>query len=258
MQDLNVTLVQIDQVWENKKANLKKYETIFESLEKTDLIILPEMFQTGFSMNVKELAELWKESDGITFLKKWADKLNSAFYTSIIIEENKNYYNRGVFVFPNGSIEVYDKRKSFGLGGEDKFFTAGLNEKIVHYKNWKINLQICYDLRFPELIRNRIVENGDAAYDLIIYVANWPEKRAQHWKTLLKARAIENQCYVIGVNRIGTDENQLNYSGDSNVNNPLGEDLIVSNPGNELVFKAVLSKKDLEEIRKILPFLKDR
>ncbi len=258
MQDLNVTLVQIDQVWENKKANLKKYEAIFENLEKTDLIVLPEMFQTGFSMNVKELSEFWEESEGISFLKMWAVKLNSAFYTSIIIEENNKHYNRGVFVFPNGSIEIYNKRKSFGLGGEDKFFTAGLNEKIVHYKSWKINLQICYDLRFPELIRNRIDENGDAAYDVIIYVANWPEKRSQHWKTLLKARAIENQCFVIGVNRVGKDDNQLNYSGDSNVTNPLGEDLIVSNPGNELVFKAVLSKKDLEEIRKTLPFLKDR
>jgi predicted amidohydrolase len=120
MQDLNVTLVQIDQVWENKKANLEKYQTIFEKLEKTDLVILPEMFQTGFSMNIHELAEKWKDSEAISFLKKWAAILNSAFYSSLIIEEDEKFYNRGVFVFPDGKTEYYDKRKSFGLGGEVK------------------------------------------------------------------------------------------------------------------------------------------
>ena len=209
MQDLSVTLIQIDQIWEDKKANFSKFENVFTKLDSTDLIVLPEMFHTGFSMNVKALSEKWEESEGLNFLKTWAKKLNSAFYTSLIIEENNHYRNRGVFVYPDEKVEYYDKRKSFGLGGEDRFFTAGIEEKIVEYKGWKINLQICYDLRFPELIRNRLYNSEEPAYDLLIYVANWPAKRILHWDALLKARAIENQCYVVGVNRVGVDGNGL-------------------------------------------------
>ena len=257
MQNLKVTLVQIDQIWENKQANIEKYEAIFKQLDRTDLIVLPEMFNTGFSMNVQVLAESWEHSEGVSFLKKWAINLDAAIYTSLIIEENKKFFNRGVFIFPNGNIEFYDKQKSFGLGGEDKFFTSGQKEKIVQYKNWKINLQICYDLRFPELIRNRIENDNEAAYDILLYVANWPEKRILHWNTLLKARAIENQCYVIGVNRIGNDENELVYSGDSNIISAVGVEFLKSTTGTEKVFNAVLSKNELNEIRKVLPFLKD-
>ena len=126
----------------------------------------------------------------------------------MIIKEKNNYYNRGVFVYPSGKVVKYDKRKSFGLGGEDKFYTVGETETIVKYKDWKINLQICYDLRFPEIARNHEI-NGIPKYDLLLYVANWPAKRSEHWKTLLKARAIENQSYVIGVNRVGVDKNEL-------------------------------------------------
>jgi predicted amidohydrolase len=222
MQDLNVTLVQIDQIWEDKQANLSKYHEVFSKLNSTDLIVLPEMFHTGFSMNVSELAEEWKKSSGLNILKNWATKLNSAFYTSLIIQDDKNFFNRGVFVFPDGSIEFYDKRKSFGLGGEDQFYKAGNQEKIVEYKGWKINLQICYDLRFPELIRNRLEKNHEPAYDVLIYVANWPEKRIAHWNALLKARAIENQCYVLAVNRVGKDGNNLVYSGNSSIINAVG------------------------------------
>lgn len=257
MQDLKVTIVQIDQAWENKQANLNKYQEIFEKLENTDLIVLPEMFNTGFSMNVDQLAEPWSNSSSLSFLQKWSSKLNAAIYTSLIIEENKKCYNRGVFIYPDGKIEFYDKRKSFGLAGEDKFFTAGKNEKIVSLKDWKINLQICYDLRFPELIRNRIDEEGQAVYDLLVYVANWPEKRASHWKTLLVARAIENQCYVVGVNRIGEDKNHLIYSGDSKIVSPLGVCLSDSNSGIEVINTIKLSKNELIETRKMLPFLKD-
>jgi predicted amidohydrolase len=257
MQDLNVTIVQIDQAWEDKQANLNKYQEIFEKLENTDLIVLPEMFNTGFSMNVDQLAEPWSNSTSLSFLQKWSSKLNAAIYTSLIIEENKKCYNRGVFIYPDGKIEFYDKRKSFGLAGEDKLFTAGKNEKIVSLKDWKINLQICYDLRFPELIRNRMEEATNAAYDLLLYVANWPEKRASHWKALLTARAIENQCYVVGVNRIGTDKNQLVYSGDSCIVNSLGINLTPLNPGIESIKTLKLSKNELIETRRMLPFLKD-
>jgi omega-amidase len=257
MQDLNVTLVQIDQIWEDKQANLSKYHEVFSKLNSTDLIVLPEMFHTGFSMNVSELAEEWKKSSGLNFLKNWATKLNSAFYTSLIIQDDKNFFNRGVFVFPDGSIEFYDKRKSFGLGGEDQFYKAGNQEKIVEYKGWKINLQICYDLRFPELIRNRLEKNHEPAYDVLIYVANWPEKRIAHWNALLRARAIENQCYVLAVNRVGKDGNNLVYSGNSSIIDALGENLAESNLEMETISTKNLSKNNLLEIRKNLPFLKD-
>ena len=257
MQDLNVTLVQIDQIWEDKQANLSKYHEVFSKLNSTDLIVLPEMFHTGFSMNVSELAEEWKKSSGLNILKNWATKLNSAFYTSLIIQDDKNFFNRGVFVFPDGSIEFYDKRKSFGLGGEDQFYKAGNQEKIVEYKGWKINLQICYDLRFPELIRNRLEKNHEPAYDVLIYVANWPEKRIAHWNALLKARAIENQCYVLAVNRVGKDGNNLVYSGNSSIINAVGENLAESRLEIESILTKNLSKNNLLEIRKNLPFLKD-
>ncbi len=257
MQDLIVTLVQIDQVWEDKKANFMKYEAFFSQLNETDLVILPEMFHTGFSMSVELLAEDWENSVGLDFLKKWAKQLNAAIYTSLIIRENTQYYNRGVFVYPDGNVKHYDKRKSFGLGSEDKFYTAGNKEVIVEWREWKINLQICYDLRFPELIRNRI-EIDSAAYDLLLYVANWPEKRITHWEALLCARAIENQCYVVGVNRVGIDGNNLSYNGGSLAVSPLGKKLLDFTNNHENIKQTGFSKDVLNEIRTQLPFLKDR
>jgi predicted amidohydrolase len=215
------------------------------------------MFHTGFSMNVGELAEDWEDSDGLTFLKNWANKLGSTIYTSLIIKEESNYYNRGVFVYPNGDVVKYDKRKSFGLGGEDKFYTAGNDEVIVELKGWKINLQICYDLRFPELVRNRILQESPA-YDIILYVANWPKKRISHWLALLHARAIENQCFVIGVNRQGIDGNNLEYSGDSIVFDALGERKKSAQDSGNQVISVLLNREDLNAIRSNLPFLKDR
>lgn len=258
MQDLNITLVQLDQIWEDKEANFSKYENVFNTIGSTDLIVLPEMFHTGFTMNVQELAEDWNNSEGLNFLKKWAKNLNNAFYTSLIIEEKGIFRNRGVFVYPDGKVEYYDKRKSFGLGGEDRFYTAGDREKIVKFKGWKINLQICYDLRFPELIRNRLKTNDEPAYDLLVYVANWPEKRITHWDTLLKARAIENQCFVVGVNRVGKDGNELDYSGNTIAINALGAILTECQSGIENFLNVDLSYQQLLDTRKNLPFLKDR
>lgn len=256
MQDLRVAMVQANQIWEDKEGNIAHFEELIADLTEVDLILLPEMFHTGFSMNAEQLAEKMETSFGLEWLRKSAKSKNSAIYTSLIIEENDKFYNRGVFVLPDGSIFVYNKRKTFGLAGEDKIYTAGNNEIIVDYLGWKLQLQICYDLRFPEIVRNRIAPNHLPTYDVILYVANWPQRRNVHWKTLLVARAIENQCYVIGVNRVGKDANDLNYSGDSMFVDALGQD----DPceiGKEDVKVVTLSMTNLEAIRKALPFLKD-
>lgn len=251
MQDIKVYPIEFDQVWENKKANI---EIISRELLKVDadLVLLPEMFQTGFSMNT-DLAEEWNNSDSVEQLKTWASANQSAFYTSLMIKDGGKVYNRGVFVHPSGKVDFYDKRKSFKLAGEDKYFSNGDVEVIVDYLGWKIQLQICYDLRFPEIVRNRIV-NASPAYDLILYVANWPDKRIHHWSSLLSARAIENQCYVASCNRIGIDANGLVYSSSSVVLGFQGEDLETKQLNQqEKHFK--LEWSHLKDYRKALPFL---
>ncbi len=255
MQDLRISTVQPNQVWEDKQANFANYERLLEDVDETDLIVFPEMFQTGFTMNSEALGETM-EGESIEWLKKTARSKNAAIYTSLIIEENGNHFNRGVFMKPTGEYSVYDKRHLFGLASEDQFFKAGDVKTIVEYKGWKINLQVCYDLRFPENCRNKTV-NGEPEFDLLIYVANWPERRIKHWSALILARAIENQCYVVGVNRVGVDANELNYNGSSAVINALGE--IISNHSNnvESVEHTLLYASDLKETRIKLPFLKD-
>jgi predicted amidohydrolase len=256
MFDLKITIVQFDQTWEDISANYKSIERLLQNLPETDLIVLPEMFHTGFSMNT-DLAEEWNQNEALAVLSNWSKKYNAAFYTSFMVRENQQFFNRGVFVEPSSKVTHYDKRRSFGLGGEDKVFTEGTIETIVDFKGWKLNLQICYDLRFPELIRNRMETTGESAYDVLLYVANWPAKRAFHWKTLLQARAIENQCYTIGVNRIGIDGNNLIYSGSSAIYNGLGETLVELNE-QESVQTRTLSKSDIQNLRIQLPFLKDK
>ena len=257
MQDLTIALVQANQLWENKEGNLRHYEQLLKEVSSVDLILLPEMFHTAFSMNALLLAETMENSVGIEWLKTIAREKNAAIYTSLIIKEQDHFYNRGVFIEPNGKLSIYDKRKTFGLAGEDKIFSAGKKETIVSYNGWKIQLQICYDLRFPEIVRNRIERDKQPAYDIILYVANWPQKRNIHWKSLLKARAIENQCYVIGVNRIGKDNNDLNYSGDSVCVDMLGEETTCKAEIEEIKIVS-LSKNVLDSGRKMLPFLKDK
>ena len=246
----------MDQAWENIPANLMHVENLLEELPETDLILLPEMFHTGFSMNIA-LAEEWNENKAFSKLLEWSIKYQAAIYTSLMVEENLQFFNRGVFVEPSKKISIYDKQRSFGLGGEDKVFTAGTSETIVSYKGWKFNLQICYDLRFPELIRNRLDESGAAAYDVLLYVANWPKKRVMHWSTLLQARAIENQCYTIGVNRVGVDGNAIVYSGSSAIYDGLGNSLLEMDD-QETLQTVTLSKMDIQNLRIQLPFLKDR
>ena len=255
MQDLKVSLVQTNQVWENKQENLTKYERLLEHIS-SDLIVLPEMFHTGFSLNAKALAEGYDDSPGINWLKQMAEKKSAAIYTSLIIKEDNKFFNRGVFVYPDQTVIHYDKRKSFTLAGENELFHAGTKETIVSYNGWNIQLQICYDLRFPELVRNRVGPDQKPVYDLILYVANWPEKRSAHWVALLKARAIENQCYVAGANRVGVDGNKIIYSGDSVVFDSLGAQIII-NQKTEKVETAHLSMDDLISNREFLPFLRD-
>jgi len=256
MQDLRVTLIQANQVWEDKSANLSHFEELFQGMESTDLVLLPEMFQSAFTMNAATMAEEMN-GESVTWLKTMSAKHNTAIYTSLIIKEAANYFNRGLFVRPDGQVSVYDKRQRFAMAGEDTVFAAGTNETLVEWKEWKINLQICYDLRFPELCRNEQTASG-VKYDTLLYVANWPERRIGHWSALLRARAIENQCYVVGVNRVGDDATGLHYNGASAVFDPLGEEISNLPENMESVHQIVLSKNALNEVRTRLPFLKDR
>lgn len=257
MQDLRVTLVQAEQSWEDKSANLSHFEQLLAPVHETDLIVLPEMFHTAFTMNAADLAESMDASVALDWLKKLAAEKNAAVYTSFIARDKDAFFNRGTFVTPAGEVTFYDKRRTFGLAGESDIYACGDREQIVSWKGWKINLQICYDLRFPELVRNGMTAEGSARYDALIYVANWPERRAMHWSTLLKARAIENQCYVIGVNRVGEDAHGLSYSGNSAVFDALGEAVGETIPGTEAVKIVNLSYSNLTDVRTKLPFLKD-
>lgn len=256
MQDLKVSLIQCNQIWEDKKANLISFEGLLKKVESSvDIIVFPEMFQTGYTMNAEEMAETM-EGESITWLKSKAKEYNCAITASLVIKEDGKYYNRMVFVQENGSIQQYDKRKLFTFSKEEEHYTPGNRENIIEYKGWKIFLQVCYDLRFPEMSKNR-VENGNYDYDLLINVANWPAKRSLHWKTLLQARAIENQAYLIGVNRVGENKNGLKYSGDSSI---IAADGTIINriSEEEYVINNTLSYETLKETRKNLPFLKDR
>lgn len=258
MQDLKVALLQFDQIWEDKEANYDEIKTLLAQKKDFNLLLLPEMFHTGFTMNHEHLAEDMEKSEGINFLKALSAQYQTAIYTTIIIKSNHNVYNRGVLIQKN-KVDLYDKRKCFGLGGETEFYTSGKKEMIVTLLEWKLNLQICYDLRFPELSRNRLGKDGSPVYDVLLYVANWPQKRINHWIKLLQARAIENQCYVVACNRIGNDGNGLEYNGKSLIIDANGE--IIGNESNDGVGELVcasLSYKKLEDLRKKLPFLQDQ
>ena len=257
MQDLKVTLVQANQIWENKKENIKHFEELLSTVEDTDIIVLPEMFHTGFTMNAKKFAEDMKKSSAISWLQTIAAKKNAAIYTSFIAKEDDYYFNRGVFVEPSGKYTHYDKRKLFTLAGEEKVFKAGHVKTRVNYMGWKIQLQICYDLRFPEITRNGLQDHKSAKFDALLYIANWPEKRNTHWKALLTARAVENQCYVVGVNRVGEDGKGLTYSGDSAAINAYGESMTKIKAHKERVKTVVFSADHLKEVRTQLQFLKD-
>ncbi len=248
---MKIALIQSSLFWENPTANRSYFEEKINAItEKVDLIVLPEMFSTGFSMNPKEVFETM-EGETILWLQSLAKAKNSAITGSLIIKEGGNFYNRLVFVFPSGDIQFYDKRHLFTLAGEDKIYTSGRKKLIVKYKGFKICLLICYDLRFPVFSRNK------EDYDVLIYVANWPKPRINAWDSLLKARAIENMCYTIGVNRIGIDANHFEYNGHSQIIDFSGEYLLEPQE-NEEVYYTTLHKRNLLDFREKFGFLKDR
>ncbi|HET9433164.1 MAG TPA: nitrilase family protein [Chitinophagaceae bacterium] len=264
MSTLTITGIQTLLNWENPAANRSMFEDKIKSIkEKTEIIILPETFGTGFSMKPKDLAETM-EGETIKWMKRIASEKKSIITGSVIIKENENYFNRLIWMLPNGQHGIYDKRHLFAYAGENAEFTSGTKRLIASVKGWKINLLVCYDLRFPVWARQASPPNplskGERAlapeYDVLIYIANWPERRNHAWKTLLQARAIENQCYVVGVNRVGNDGNNIYHSGDSMVVDPMGE-ILFTKAHEENIFTATLQKEKLDEVRAKLPFWKD-
>lgn len=250
--NLKITVFQAYLFWENIDKNLQNISLRLSGgvREKTDLIVLPEMFNTGFSMRASDLAE---EMNGKTmqWLEKTAKQYDCVITGSLIIKENGNYYNRMIWMQPNGDYQFYDKHHLFGMGEEDRNFTAGTEELIVDLKGWKIRLAICYDLRFPVWLRNK-----NAAYDILLLIASWPDQRSAHWRTLIHARAVENQSYVIAVNRVGHDGNQVYHSGHSMCIDPYGN-TVYYKPEDEDLYTFSINYADLHKIRQDFPFLKD-
>lgn len=233
-------------------------EKINSMEEPTEIVVLPEMFSTGFSMRPESLAETM-QGHTVEWMKRISRDKRIILTGSLVIEEDGKYFNRLIWMMPNGSMGYYDKRHLFGYAGEDKHYNAGNKRLIASVKGWKINLQICYDLRFPVWSRQQMTGSTDSVepeYDVLIYVANWPQRRNHAWKTLLCARAIENQSYVIGVNRVGVDGNDIAHSGDSLVLNPMGE-VLYHMANEEDIFTIQLDKQELTDIRDKLPFLRD-
>ncbi|MEZ4793528.1 MAG: amidohydrolase [Gelidibacter sp.] len=239
-------------VWEHPAQNRLCFSKKIESItEPFDVIVLPEMFTTGFTMNPSGVAETM-QGETVAWMKDWASQKQAAITGSLVIKEHNTYYNRLLFVHPNGTVETYDKRHTFSLAGEDKVYSAGTKKLIVTYKGWKICPLICYDLRFPVWSRN--IED----YDVLIYVANWPKVRIAAWDTLLKARAIENMSYCIGANRVGLDGNNHEYSGHSAAYDVLGNQLDTIPCDKEAIEIVTLNKEELETYRSKLNFLEDR
>lgn len=250
-EQLHITLVQPDIVWEDKTANLEQYEQMIGSVTTPKhIVVLPEMFSTGFSMAPERLAEPM-DGPSVSWMKDNARKFRCIITGSLIIEEDGRYYNRMLWVQPDGVVGHYDKRHLFGYANEDKHYTSGEKRMIAQVNGWRINLMVCYDLRFPVWARNQGNE-----YDVLLYVANWPEARSLAWRTLLQARAIENQCYVVGVNRVGTDGKGHKYVGESSVIGPLGEKIWQGAP-EVITHSLTLEKEPLTKVRSSFPFLND-
>jgi predicted amidohydrolase len=251
MSQLTISIIQPDIVWEDKAANLQQYEHYIGSIEgKKEIVVLPEMFCTGFSMAPERLAETM-EGPTVQWMKDTARKHRCILTGSVIIEENGHYYNRLIWMQPDGNFGTYDKRHLFAYAGEHHHYSRGEKRLIAQVKGWRVCLQVCYDLRFPVWARNL-----DGEYDLLIYVANWPERRSLPWKTLLQARAIENQSFVVGVNRVGNDGNGIYHSGDSSVFGPLGE-TVWQQSHEATVHTLTLDKATVAQARTQFPFLDD-
>jgi len=251
MQDLRAALIQSDLAWEEIDANISNFDCKINSIgEKTDIILLPEMFTTGFTMNAERVSQ-GMDGSAVAWMKKKSAETNAHITGSLIIQDGGNFYNRLIWAMPGGKIHTYDKKHLFRYAGEDATYTPGTAGITVEIKGWRIRPFICYDLRFPLWTRNM-----NNQYDAALFIASWPESRSLHWKSLLAARAIENQCYVIGVNRVGTDGNGIRYSGDSAVINYRGEVMYISHD-NETIHTFTLSHGELADYRKNFPFWKD-
>jgi omega-amidase len=247
MQDLTVTLLQSPLHWESPEANRAMFEEkIWQIGKQTDLIVLPEMFTSGFTMNVEPIAEPMNLST-FKWMKQQAAQTGAVVTGSYIVKEGGKYFNRLLWMQPDGNFSYYDKRHLFRMAGEHEVFSAGAQKIVVSIKDWKICPLICYDLRFPVWSRN-----AHKAYDVLLYVANWPEARSLAWKSLLQARAIENSVYAIGVNRVGEDGKGIAYSGDSSVISPKGE-LLWQNSNKDDIYTHVLSWEELESFRQKFP-----
>ncbi|MFL5739849.1 MAG: amidohydrolase [Flavisolibacter sp.] len=255
MSTLSFTLIQTALHWEDKLANLNMLEQKIRSIKQSQIVVLPEMFSTGFSMKPELLAETM-EGPSVQWMKKLSAEKKLILTGSLIINEEGKYYNRLIWMLPNGSFGYYDKRHLFAYGKEDQHYHSGNKRLIASVNGWRINLQVCYDLRFPVWARQQPSEESDFEYDILIYVANWPEKRNTAWKTLLRSRAVENQCYVIGVNRVGNDGNNIFHSGDSMVIDPLG-DILYHKTNDEDIHTIALDKDHLNQVRDRFPFWRD-
>jgi predicted amidohydrolase len=248
---MKTTIIQTGLAWEDKQANLEHISALMEGVDKdTGLVVLPEMFTTAFSMNPSALAE-GMTGPSVMWMKEKASSGGFAVCGSLIISENERYFNRMLFVTPEGDMAVYDKRHLHSMSGEHTVYSRGNKRVVYNYRKFNFNLQVCYDLRFPVWSRNR----GDT--DVIIYSANWPDVRSNVWKALLVARAIENQVYVIGVNRVGGNPDGTSYSGDSVIINPRGEILASLESGKEGIAATTLSMEYLEKYRSDMPVWRD-
>ncbi len=254
MKDLTISLVQSDLYWEEPEANMASFEEKISMIDHTDLIILPEMFTTGFSMNPEKLAE---PVGGRTFkwMRQMAVAKNAAITGSYIIKDGGQYFNRLYFVFPDGTAEKYDKKHLFTLAGEGVAYNAGTEKLVVEFRDWRICPLICYDLRFPVWARSEKSSDHLYQYDLLLCVANWPEPRILAWDSLLRARAIENIAYGAGVNRIGKDGSQMNYTGHSAVYSFKGD--VMGFSGEDEIINTKLSASTLNEFRERYPFQED-
>jgi predicted amidohydrolase len=253
MDNLKITIFQGYLFWENTDKNLQNISLRLSGgiREKTDLIILPEMFSTGFTMDAEKLAEPM-EGKTMQWMFKTAQQYDCVVTGSIIIEEDNRFYNRLIWMRPDGTYNHYDKRHLFALGKEHNTYTPGNKKLFVELNGWVICPVICYDLRFPVWLRNV----GENPYDLLIVVANWPERRALHWRTLLPARAVENQTYVIGVNRVGHDGNEVYHSGDSTCIDPNGNVVYYKRDEDDVYTFSIIAD-EVKKARRALPFLKD-
>jgi omega-amidase len=254
MEHLKIAAIQTHLYWQDAERNIRHFEALLQALETVDLVVLPEMFSTGFTMQPALFAET-ENGISINWLQKKAKEKGVAIVGSVSTKTKQGLFvNRCYFVFPDGTYQFYDKRHLFRMGNEHEHYQSGKEKVTVHFKGWKILLQVCYDLRFPVFsknIFNKISKTWD--YDVILYPANWPERRSYAWSSLLVARAIENQSYVVGLNRVGEDGNQINHSGDSIVLNYLGESLTKADIGRQHIISTTLDRAELEEYRTKFP-----